>query len=452
MENRSGKILSSILSLIIVIIITVGMILVYNKYNYNDFTKSITEKGKTNFTRDSQIKYSKMDSYKMENTDYHDAMFSQTISVVPYTPYKVSCMVKVEDVENMESSQNGGAQICIEGTTERCTPVSGTKDWQQIVLYFNSKNRTEVNIGFRLGGYAEKVKGTAWFSDFKVESGVPDKNTQWNMICFVFPKIDVDVDVNGKIEHVNLQMTDKDITGIGENLERFRTSIKEISKNKMSVNCETVIISEPIKTLSYDNDNGYYVSANDVKDLIEPYVSKNNYDHIYVAFRMADKQKGSSVLVNDWIGLGGMEYSGIGFSNIRMPDDENNYVYEYNKLINLFPEEVFIHEFLHTLERNAEEYGYTVPELHDYKKYGYEEDKLQGLKKWYSDYMNKEIVYNGEKIGLPQEIYIYKPVNETRFAYSTNLNVLQEPQNIIEVIRSLFKRVVRAFETIGSEN
>lgn len=37
------------------------------------------------------------------------------------------------------------------------------------------------------------------------------------------------------------------------------------------------------------------------------------YDHIYVAFRMADTQMGENILVNDWIGLGGMDYYGIGF-------------------------------------------------------------------------------------------------------------------------------------------
>lgn len=40
-----------------------------------------------------------------------------------------------------------------------------------------------------------------------------------------------------------------------------------------------------------------------------------------------------------------MTYSGVGFSNIRMPDDRNNLVYKFNYNINTFPEEVFIHEF-----------------------------------------------------------------------------------------------------------
>lgn len=446
--------IKSIISAIFIIAIIIFALIIYNKYNYNDFTKNISEKNKTIFTRDGEVKCSKMDSYKIENTDYNDAMFSQVVSVIPFTPYKVTCKVKVENIENKSTAQNGGAHICIDGTTERSEVIKGTSDWQDLVFYFNSKNREEINIGFRLGGFMkeEEVKGTAWFSDFKIEAGVANQDTNWNMICFIFPTIDVDVNVNGKNEHVNLQMSNNDISNIKANFQRFETSIKEISNNKMSVNLRTVTIYDPIKTLSYDEENGYYVSSNNVIEYIDSYLKEDVYDHIYIAFRMADKQKGSSILVDDWIGLGGMDYAGIGFSNIRMPDDENNLAYEYNNLINIFPEEVFIHEFLHTLERNSKEYGYEVPALHDYKSYGYAEDKLQGLRLWYADYMNKKINYNGKLIGLPQEIYTYKPVSEKNFEYSTKIDALQEPKNIIEHIRSLVKRIGKVFEMVGGTN
>lgn len=136
-----------------------------------------------------------------------------------------------------------------------------------------------------------------------------------------------------------------------------------------------------------------------------------------------------------------MEYYGIGYSNIRLPDNESNHIYKYNYNYNTFPEEVYIHEFLHTLERNSKDYGYEVPDLHAHSEYGYSEDRIKGLKQWYIDYMNKEIEYNGEKIGLPPEVYNYKPVHESNFKYGRELDALKEPENIIEVIRSLFNRM-----------
>ena len=53
-----------------------------------------------------------------------------------------------------------------------------------------------------------------------------------------------------------------------------------------------------------------------------------------------------------------MDYYGIGYSNIRLPNSSKSYIYKYDSRVNTFPEEVFLHEFLHSLERTAEEYGY----------------------------------------------------------------------------------------------
>ena len=39
-----------------------------------------------------------------------------------------------------EEKSGVGAQISIEGTTERSTAISGTEDWQKIELIFNSKD------------------------------------------------------------------------------------------------------------------------------------------------------------------------------------------------------------------------------------------------------------------------------------------------------------------------
>ena len=148
-----------------------------------------------------------------------------------------------------------------------------------------------------------------------------------------------------------------------------------------------------------------------------------------------------------------MEYYGLGYSNIRLPDSGNNHAYQYNYNYNTFPEEVYIHEFLHTLERNAESYGYDIPALHDYQKYGYVEERLEGQKKWYTDYMNKQINDNGKMIGLPSQIFNYKPAHESDFKYSMQVNALKEPSNIIEVIRSIIDRIGRLFSYYrNSEN
>lgn len=137
-----------------------------------------------------------------------------------------------------------------------------------------------------------------------------------------------------------------------------------------------------------------------------------------------------------------MDYYGIGFSNIRLPNDSKSYVYKYNSRINTFPEEVFLHEFLHSLERTSLEYGYERPELHDYEKYGYKNEALIGQKKWYTDYMNKNISTQSGKVGLPEQIYTLKPAKNTNFEYSYKIDEFKQPQNIIEEIRQIFKNLI----------
>lgn len=137
-----------------------------------------------------------------------------------------------------------------------------------------------------------------------------------------------------------------------------------------------------------------------------------------------------------------MDYYGIGFSNIRLPNDSKSYIYKYDSRINTFPEEVFLHEFLHSLERNAQEYGYDRPELHAYKEYGYKNEKLIGQKKWYTDYMNKEIETTSGNIGLPKEIYTLKPAKTNEFNYSYEMQVFKQPENIIEEIREIIENLI----------
>ena len=150
-----------------------------------------------------------------------------------------------------------------------------------------------------------------------------------------------------------------------------------------------------------------------------------------------------------------MEYKQIGFSNIRLPDNRNSGIYEYS-IFNKFPQEVFLHEFLHTLERNEQENGNQIAKLHDNEKYGYTESATEGLKEWYEDYMQNTIE-NAPNMGLTDFAYASKPIHESNFEYASKpihesnfeygieLDYLDEPDNIIEEIRSIIDRIGKVF-------
>lgn len=135
---------------------------------------------------------------------------------------------------------------------------------------------------------------------------------------------------------------------------------------------------------------------------------------------------------------------GVGYSIIRINKDGNTGLYEYS-IYNKMPEEVYIHEFLHSLERILQENEYEIPALHDYAKYGYKEDYILGLREWYGDYMMQNIKTNkaDEYIGLYSEVYGMKPYHNSDFNHAIEIEFNKEPSNIIEEIREIGKNIIK---------
>ena len=284
------------------IIIIMILILAFNFYkhnNFNEFIRSEMNLHTSEFKRDSETKYSKTDSYRITSNTKNDATIYKKVKVEKNTPYKVTCMVKTENVIPENEISGVGAQISIIGTTEKSIAITGTQEWQKIEMIFNSKDREEVDIGFRLGGYLGECTGTAWFSDFTFEEGTLSQNNDWRFACFIFEN--TDVTINGK--NVKLSMTDTDIFDIRDTMKRFRTTIREISNSKIIADYDTYIVREPINKLSYDQEFGYYVSAEDIENSIKDIVKENEYDHIFVVIRLGDEEHKNDIQINDWIGL-----------------------------------------------------------------------------------------------------------------------------------------------------
>ena len=254
----------------------------YQTNNFNDFVRSEKNLYTSEFKRDSEIKYNNQRSYKISSAEYNDAMFYKNIKVEKNTPYRVRCMVKTKNVTSEEEKAGVGAQISIEGATERSVAIQGTNDWQEIELIFNSKNRESVNIGFRLGGNLGQAKGEVWFSNFTIEEGVAENDNDWKFACFILNT--TDVEING--EQIKLEVTKSDKNDIKNTIRLFENSCKILSEGKMTAECDIYEIEKPLIKLSYDEKFGYYVSPEDVETHIKDTISENDYDHIFVIVRL----------------------------------------------------------------------------------------------------------------------------------------------------------------------
>lgn len=281
-QIRKKHRISYYISLVILLVILYFAYQYYQTNNFNAFVRSETNIYTSHFTRDKEVKYDEKKSYKIESPEYNDAMFYKTIEVKKNQPYKVTCMVKTNNVQAKEEMSGVGAQIAIEGTTERSVAISGTEDWQKIELIFNSKDREEVNIGFRLGGYLGEVKGEAWFSDFTLEEGISEQNSNWKFACFIFKTTDVTIHE----KRIQLSVTQNDIRDITNTLNLFENSCKNLSNGKMTADGDIYQIDTPLSKLSYDNEFGYYVAAEDIESQIKDTIAAHDYDHIFAIVRL----------------------------------------------------------------------------------------------------------------------------------------------------------------------
>ena len=209
-------------------------------------------------------------------------------------------MVKTKDVENSSKKNNGGAHISIVNSVEASKYISGTEDWQELEFIFDSKNRDTIEIGFRLGGNDTNSKGTAWFSDFKLEEGIKTNSNNWNVACFIMKNIDTQLSDGQKLK---LSMELKDVESVKSNMQRFAVACKDLSEGQMTAQYDVYEIEEPIKTITYSEEYGYYVDSADVEDIITPYLNKKEYDYIFVAVRLGDLDKNIEIPIYDWIGL-----------------------------------------------------------------------------------------------------------------------------------------------------
>lgn len=228
--RKKRSIIFNIILLIITVFIIIYLWHIYKLNDFREFTKAEYRSEVSNFYRDDVIKYSEVYSYKIESKDYNEAVIYKKIDVEKNTPYKVSAMVKYENVENENNTTDGGVNIRIMDTTEKSISYVGTSDWTRLDFEFDSKNRESIDIAFSLGSNDDNAKGIVWFTDFKIEKGSRDENNNWNCVFFIMKNINVTAEKDGIKTNAKASLTSEEISLLKENIDRFKYSMKELSR------------------------------------------------------------------------------------------------------------------------------------------------------------------------------------------------------------------------------
>lgn len=232
-NNKKSSKIVAIFNLILIVCAIFIIKEVWHEYeinNFEDFAKAEFISGVSTFKRDDEVKYSNRYSYKIESNEFNDALIYKTVEVEANTVYRVTAMAKFENVVNEKSDTEGGVNIGIMDTREKSESFVGNGDWEKISFEFDSKNRTEIDIAFRLGSYDDNSKGTVWFSDFTIEKGEKDTTGNWNFICAIIKNIEAEVTIDGVTKTAKQTMSSNEIGYMEKNMKRFQNSMMELSR------------------------------------------------------------------------------------------------------------------------------------------------------------------------------------------------------------------------------
>lgn len=102
----------------------------------------------------------------LESTEGGDIAWTQIVSVVPETHYRLSGLIKTDNVSTKNGAHGALFNVHSGGTT---TPgVLGTKDWTRVSAIFYSGRSTRAQINCLFGGWGTAM-GRAWFDDVRLE-------------------------------------------------------------------------------------------------------------------------------------------------------------------------------------------------------------------------------------------------------------------------------------------
>lgn len=262
-----------------------------------------------------------------------------------------------------------------------------------------------------------------------------------------------DVDEKGDAIHpmrvqVNKKMDDYDIKKATELFKKLPDTLKKMSNGQITASVD-IKIADSFKRDVYwlpedreyfisefaleGNDSGFQTGFDYYKNLINPYLKgkpENYYDQTMVFIRSESYEKIEDIDANYIMNNVTMGWEGV---NIREKINgvSENFIRIYLRFpakrqawwneildhpIGVFEEELLVHEFLHTFERLAFE-NKKIPfsdMIHTPYKFGHGDEEVaylldrQEVYEFYTDFMNKNLFYNGARIGLSQECYFYR--------------------------------------------
>lgn len=355
-------------------------------------------------TTDKKVYYGNSGySIKIKNKNYNAADVKKTFNVKKNTHYRASVMVKYSGYSKASDSyrQVTGAFLG-QSYKLNLSECYNSSEWKKLTFEFYSGDNTTYSLALLNGLYNSCCKGTAWFSDFRLEECVSKPSNRWNVLAVVFKNVKAYAELDGKRFLHEGTLNDDDVKHVEKVMNGLYTSTPLLSEDIWGFSSIDVVSTDAVVNELYIDDG----------NRIDPYsecVSKELDKLIAKAENESGKKYDQIIAVspldgatNGWVGMGGGKYKGILFCQAVMLSGDN-WLIKHN-----YPESLFVHEMLHCVERISRDElkSDTFPVHRDPNDNSYWIQRQNGWDEWgsyYSDYI-RHVVF-GKNLGVDKRAF-----------------------------------------------
>jgi len=157
-----------------------------------------------------------MGSAKITSSQPNDAMWTQDVSVEPYSSYLFKGWIKTENVTLADppGGFSTGANLSVYLSFNRSPGIWGTQDWTEESLFFCSTASETVTVVARIGYNWSLTTGTVYFDDMSLEKTDPPFTGQHVVVCLLPEHRSLLTDPNGWIQKLDdAYLALQDLTG-----------------------------------------------------------------------------------------------------------------------------------------------------------------------------------------------------------------------------------------------
>ncbi len=326
-------------------------------------------------------------------------LLEHTLTLRPDTTYVVSAFCKTRDVVDHESpTEPFGACIGV-GDDNTSKSVLGSRDGELLRVLGRTDHEGRLTVSFWLGYFCHTCTGEAWFEGMTyipVEEFEAEDRT-WRFLNIVLANTAFQKEDGTVMQH---RMNDDEIASARHVMARVARDMTADSNGLLLAKADVMVSYGLFDSYKYSEEFGYCMTHEDAYQYCRKHkIDLTQYDH--VAFVMCQPE-----LQHTYFGLGGCFVKGfIGHTSVLYHDPE--------PLIRsadpnaLWPQGVYVHEFLHAAENYSDRLGYAHTTLHNGREYGYTD--ADGWRRYYSDVMQNKIFHQGRYIGIDPVVWRIPP-------------------------------------------